>query len=171
MIKIIKHGQKEFTHTCSRCGCEFTYEFEDIVQDQLSLTSTSAQFVACPDCGNRCYINNSITHVPKIGWPTPGEPIPCNTPLSPANIDPCAGCDWLEKMSKPGAVYVGDTPCTWCNKNKFYCGSDTALSTKVSTSVNGSVQAIKDLADYSGTPNTCTFDTVSSSLRKCNCEK
>jgi hypothetical protein len=162
MIKIVKSGKKEFYCICGRCGCEFTYEHEDI---------TLSSFVICPDCGEHCYIGGSRPSAPKIGWPMPGEPIPCNTPLAPANADPCAGCDWLEKMSKPGAVYIGDTPCTWCNKNKFYCGSNTALSTKASTQVNGSVQAIADLASYSGTPNTCAFDTVSSSLRKCNCKE
>lgn len=104
MIKIIKHGQKEFTHTCSRCGCEFTYEYEDI---------TLNNFVICPDCGEHCYIGGNKQHPLQIGWPTPGEVIPCN------EQDPCLTCDWYNKMLKNGGTYVGDTPCTWCDKNKF----------------------------------------------------
>ena len=111
MIKIIKHGQTEFNCTCSRCGCEFTYEHEDI---------TLSNFVICPDCGEHCYIGSGTPNSPKIGWPTPGEPVPCNTPSAPANTDPCTDCDWWKKMTQPGgAIYVGDTPCTWCNKGRF----------------------------------------------------
>jgi hypothetical protein len=112
MIKIIKHGQTEFRCTCGRCGCEFTYEHEDI---------TLSSFVICPDCGEHCYIGGNRSSMPKIGWPMPGEPIPCNT------YDPCKDCDWYNKMLKGGATYIGDTPCTWCDKNKFH---STNLGTK-----------------------------------------
>ena len=162
MIKIIKHGQKEFTHTCSRCGCEFTYEYEDI---------TLSSFVVCPDCGEHCYIGGNKGSQPKIGWPTPGEPIPCNIP-SNAGLDPCSNCDWWKKMQQPGFTYVGDIPCTWCNKGpyKVTCGIDSA-SVSTSEPLNNSLQAIKGLADYSGIPNNCTFDTVSNCLRKGNCKE
>jgi hypothetical protein len=132
MIKVIKHGQKEFEMTCSRCGCEFTYEFEDILQDSFSLTTTSARFVKCPDCGNICYIDQGSL---KIGWPTPGEPIPCNIP-SDAALNPCKDCDWHKKMTTDGINwYVGDTPCTWCQKNpmKVTCGS---IGTNLTTPIN-----------------------------------
>ena len=78
MIKIIKHGQTEFNCTCSRCGCEFTYEYEDIQSEATrGLTNyTSVRYVKCPDCGNTCYVNNSNT-----GWPWPNSsPIPCDNP-------------------------------------------------------------------------------------------
>lgn len=42
MIEVIKHGKKKFRAVCSNCGCEFTYEVEDI-----KLGS-----VTCPDCGD-----------------------------------------------------------------------------------------------------------------------
>ena len=128
MIKVIKHGQTEFTHTCSRCGCEFTYEYEDIKQDSFNLTASSARFVICPDCGNQCYIN-----IGNIGWPWPNSsPIPCNTPSDTA-LNPCSDCDWWKKMTTDGINwYVGDTPCTWCQKNpmKVTCGS---IGTNVTT--------------------------------------
>ena len=120
MIKVIKHGKTEFTHTCSRCGCEFTYEYEDIVQDSFNLQSTSAKFVKCPDCGNTCYVGTNT------GWPWPNSsPIPCENPAD-TTLNPCGNCDWYKKMTSDGAgVYVGDTPCTWYYKNpmKVTCGS------------------------------------------------
>lgn len=121
MIKIVKPGQKEFTCTCQHCNCEFTYELEDI---QL------ANVVSCPTCGNLCVHKNNTSIMPNIGWPySPNAtPIPCNTNLETNKTDPCAGCTWRETMLKDGGVYVGDTPCTWCSKNKFYCGLDTALN-------------------------------------------
>ena len=116
MIKVIKHGQTKFTHTCSRCGCEFTFEHEDIQSEAVrSLTNySSTRYVKCPDCGNTCYVNSNI------GWPWPniGEPIPCNIP-SDTGLNPCSNCDWWKKMQAPGFTYVGDTPCTWCNKGPF----------------------------------------------------
>ena len=42
MIEIIKQGQMKFTAHCYKCGCEFTYEMEDV----------SAYAVTCPCCGN-----------------------------------------------------------------------------------------------------------------------
>lgn len=41
MIKIIKDGQRDFIANCSICGCEFSYQTEDI-----KLSS-----VPCPCCG------------------------------------------------------------------------------------------------------------------------
>lgn len=43
MIKIIKGGQIDFIANCNVCGCEFSYQTEDI-----NLSS-----VACPCCGFR----------------------------------------------------------------------------------------------------------------------
>ena len=39
-IKIIKQGVKEFRITCPYCGCEFTYEKEDVYNSE----------VICPCC-------------------------------------------------------------------------------------------------------------------------
>lgn len=109
MIKIIKSGQREFHGYCDRCGCEFTYEFEDI-----SISGT----VECPTCGKHYYHpSRGLTNPGIIGWPTPGGAIPCNTQ------DPCLTCDWYNKMLKNGGTYVGDTPCTFCNKNKLYANT------------------------------------------------
>lgn len=41
MIKIIKDGQKEFIAKCPTCGCEFSYQLDDI----------GFGSVVCPCCG------------------------------------------------------------------------------------------------------------------------
>lgn len=47
-IKVIEHGQKKFTTICSKCGCKFEYELDDI----------TGNFVECPECGERIYHSN-----------------------------------------------------------------------------------------------------------------
>jgi hypothetical protein len=60
-------------------------------------------------------------------WPP--EPIPCTPDMT--KTDPCAGCVWRENLLRDG-FYIGDTPCTWCNKNKFSCTiSGGAISSTV----------------------------------------
>ena len=115
MIKITKPGQKEFHGFCKWCGCEFTYEISD-----LKLSATSDK-VSCPTCG-KDYHHPSMVQDPTIPggigrlqtWPP--DPIPCTPDMT--KTDPCAGCVWRENLLRDG-VYIGDTPCTWCNKNQF----------------------------------------------------
>ena len=119
MIKITKPGQKEFHGFCKWCGCEFTYEISDL---KLSATSDKLD---CPTCG-KTYHHPSMVQDPTIPggigygrlqditWPP--DPIPCT--LDMTKTDPCAGCAWRENLLRDG-LYVGDTPCTWCNKNRF----------------------------------------------------
>jgi hypothetical protein len=80
-----------------------------------------------------------------ITWPP--EPIPCTPDMT--KTDPCAGCAWRENLLRDG-VYVGDTPCTWCNKNKF----NTITSTQSS------------LADYETTVSELETHLTGT---KCNC--
>jgi hypothetical protein len=144
MIKVIKPGQKEFKGFCERCGCEFTYEFEDI-----GLAGT----VECPTCGHPYYHPSkglTPSTPPNIGWPWPstGEPIPCNIP-DKSNTNPCSNCEWYTKLLKDGSVYVGDTPCTWCKHNQFYCGDTTAISINDNNSTTGTLQlSPEDLKKY-----------------------
>jgi hypothetical protein len=115
MIKIVKSGQKDFYATCDMCGCEFTYELSDL---KLSCSSNK---VACPTCGKDYYHkpqNGGGYGIDYLNWPKGAEPIPCTD----QNKDPCAECDWMKTLLKNG-TYVGDTPCTWCNKNKFSCST------------------------------------------------
>ena len=114
-IKITKPGQKEFHGFCKWCGCEFTYEISDL---KLSATGDKLD---CPTCG-KTYHHNTMAQDPTIpggigrlqSWPP--EPIPCTPDMT--KTDPCAGCVWRENLLRDG-LYIGDTPCTWCNKNKF----------------------------------------------------
>jgi len=117
MIKITKPGQKEFHGFCKWCGCEFTYEISD-----LKLSATSDK-ISCPTCGKDYHhpsmvqdptIPGDIGRLQDITWPP--EPIPCTPDMT--KTDPCAGCVWRENLLRDG-LYVGDTPCTWCDKNKF----------------------------------------------------
>lgn len=48
MITVIKHGEKNFITTCSRCGCQFSYELTDLFE-------SSGEYINCPDCKNKCY--------------------------------------------------------------------------------------------------------------------
>jgi hypothetical protein len=124
-IKIIKPGMTEFCGCCDRCGCEFSYELVDI-----QLTGK----INCPTCGKDYY------HPVRMRYPEPLKDT--NYPLQfsdsnsisiiDADKDPCAKCDWLKKLIEEGS-YTGDTPCTWCTKNKFIASE---CATKASVSSN-----------------------------------
>ena len=51
MITIIKEGKKVFKTKCNRCGCEFSYQLEDL---DIALK----QYTYCPCCNNQCYHKN-----------------------------------------------------------------------------------------------------------------
>lgn len=149
MVKVVKPGKKEFYATCEMCGCEFTYELSDLK------LSCSLNKVTCPTCGKDYYHkaqNGGGYGIDYINWPKAGEPIPCTD----QNKDPCADCDWMKNLLKTG-TYVGDTPCTWCSKNKFSCNTsggsilqsgsypdahDSAISSTVSSCSAGTTATI-----------------------------
>lgn len=136
-IKVIKHGETKFKITCPVCGCEFEYEFEDLVECYLP----GFKQITCPDCGEWLTHKEgkSVKELNKdITWtfPKPGEPIPCDkkdkwlyvdyqnpysqwTTTTPfTNWPDCATCP---NKPDPNKTIVGDTPCTWCRKNQPYC--------------------------------------------------
>lgn len=152
MIKVIKPGQKEFSATCAMCGCEFTYEISD-----LKLSATSGK-ISCPTCGMDYHhpsraqdpiIPGGIERLHDITWPP--EPIPCTD----QDKDPCAECDWMKKLIRDG-TYVGDTPCTWCNKNQFTC------STSGDSILQSGFYPVAHLADSasSSTSSSCNAGTI-----------
>ena len=52
MIKIIKEGTRKITK-CPNCGCEFSYEEEDIEKDGLLANNSvfiGKTWVVCPQC-------------------------------------------------------------------------------------------------------------------------
>lgn len=119
MVKIITPGQTEFVGFCERCGCEFSYELGD-------LKLSHANRIACPTCGQDVYHRNffkmqetvpSIYKICQEGF-CPSIPVPSPT----EETDSCTECEWLKTLQKNGS-YVGDTPCTWCPKNKFSCNT------------------------------------------------
>jgi len=120
MINVIKHGKETFKAVCPICGCEFTYQAEDLKEDCFH-----NHYVDCPDC------KQAVPHVyelkkKEIIW----DSVPDNkkdkwfyieTPLVSPFIDwpDCDKCPNRPDPSKP--AQVGDTPCTWCKKNQPYC--------------------------------------------------
>ena len=175
-IKITKPGQKEFHAFCKWCGCEFTYEISD-----LKLSATSDK-VNCPTCGKEYHHSMMIqdpTLPTGIGYQWPSDA-----------TDPCASCEWLNNLKQNG-LYVGDTPCTWCNKGRFnvVTGKVTAndisvkdyttpcvnqldvnLSTSTSSAFNGmkSTTARKDITQ--GTVMQTILDCCSNATSdSCNC--
>ena len=119
MITVIKHGKETFKVTCPVCGCEFTYQAEDLALDMFG-----NHHVICPDCHQvvphdepkkkglqkklvqddgiyPSYPNVIWTTTPSVNWPD------------------CATCPNRPDPNKPATV--GDTPCTWCIKNRPYC--------------------------------------------------
>lgn len=76
MIKIIKPGKKEFTVTCDKCGCVFSYELSDIY----------ISGVTCPECGKY------VTHILEVDRPIDslGNPVYPNSPDGLV-IDPYTG--------------------------------------------------------------------------------
>jgi hypothetical protein len=136
--KIIKQGTKEFHMTCPYCGCEFTYENEDVCNSE----------VICPCCLTNLPHKGVIGKVDECPLPTNGEygtainpngtsPVPIwynqqvapdgykirdglNKPLpsrltTSDNWGSCEGCPNNPKYLK--TPYIGDGPCQWCQKN------------------------------------------------------
>lgn len=92
MKKIIKSGKKIYQKTCSRCGCEFTYENEDI---------NYVGNVTCPECG--CV----LAHITSIN--TPYNPIPVN----PWYVgDPPFNYNQVTCQQVPTTGYVGNSKHT-----------------------------------------------------------
>ena len=118
MIKVIKHGQKEFNCVCPCCGCEFTYEYEDIHTEatrEIIYGYDSTSYVVCPDCKYHCKVPGKINWPPFIDSPLTADKF--NTP---SGTSACHDCEWWKKTIQPGGfTYVGDTPCTWCSKNPY----------------------------------------------------
>ena len=120
-VKVIKPGMTEFCGFCDRCGCEFSYELVDI-----QLTGKTN----CPMCG-KDYYHPMRMRYPELLKDT-NYPLQFSDTSINADKDPCANCGWLKELLEKGS-YIGDTPCTWCTKNKFIASE---CVTQVSTSYN-----------------------------------
>lgn len=121
MIKIIKSGKKEFHATCPFCGCEFTYEQEDL---------NGTGFINCPEC------NAIMEHSVKV---QPIEIFYKDTAIdNMQSNNPCGTCSYYQRL-KAGEIYVGDTPCTWCQHNPLrvtYTNVYTATNTNTDITID-----------------------------------
>ena len=122
-IKIIKQGIKEFNITCPFCGCEFTYEKEDVYNSE----------VICPCCSTNLLVGTvNINPFPMPIWynqevAPDGYKIrdglnkrPLTLPDGATlinNENGCEGCPNNPKYLK--TPYIGDSPCQWCQKNPY----------------------------------------------------
>ena len=119
-IEIVKEGCKKFNITCPNCGCEFTYENEDVCNS----------VVICPCCSESLphkvvigtfYTNSSPMPIWSIGQVAPDGYKIRGGLNQPDN--PCDNCSNNPKYLK--TPYIGDSPCQWCQKNpnKITCTS------------------------------------------------
>ena len=84
-IKVIKHGKETFKAVCPICGCEFSYQSEDLKEDRFH-----NHYVECPDCKQIVSHeyeskNKSITLTKCL----PAVDYKLNYPYSPNDCDTC----------------------------------------------------------------------------------
>lgn len=60
MKKVITKPDKSFRAECDRCGCEFTYELDDMYKQFAS------EVVSCPSCEHAIY--HFIPRHPRVHW-------------------------------------------------------------------------------------------------------
>lgn len=124
-VKIIKDGVKEFRITCPYCGCEFTYENEDVCNSE----------VLCPYCltnlphkgvigTNGDLGTETISQLQRIYYgPKTGLEYndlvyrPFTLPDWATESDKWSGCEGCPNNPKYFKTpYVGDSPCQFCAK-------------------------------------------------------
>ena len=151
-IKIIKHGKETFKAVCPICGCEFSYQAEDLKEDLFH-----NHYVECPDCKQTVSHdyeskNKGITWTkcsPAVDYKL-NYPYLQNTAWTTATWPDCDTCQF---KPDPNKVVVGDTPCTWCKKRQPYCVSDGIICTSASTSYTVNP---KDFSVSTYTTSSCT---------------
>ena len=115
-IKVIKHGKETFKAVCPICGCEFSYQAEDLKEDCFH-----NHYVECPDC--KQVVSHEYELKKKdITW-TKDSPIvdyKINYADLP-NLSSWPDCETCPNKPDPSKPVVGDTPCTLCKKNQPYC--------------------------------------------------
>ena len=124
-IKVIKHGKETFKAVCPICGCEFSYQSEDLKEDRFH-----NHYVECPDCKQIVSHeyeskNKSITLTkcsPTVDYKLSYPYLP-NTIWTPVSYS--LDCDTCPNKPDPNKLVIGDIPCTWCKKNQPYCTSDS----------------------------------------------
>lgn len=110
-IKVIKQGIKEFHITCPYCGCEFTYENEDVCNSEVICPCCSMNLPhkgvggANGDLGTETIPQlKSIYYGPKTGMEYNDlvyRPFtPPNWATKVDNLSGCEGCQIIRNTSK-----------------------------------------------------------------------
>ena len=55
MVEIIERGTKHISN-CHECGCKFSYENEDVLNDVVETFKFVRTYVICPQCGKKVII-------------------------------------------------------------------------------------------------------------------
>lgn len=115
MINIIKHGKETFRVVCPVCGCEFTYQAEDLKTDMFG-----NHHVECPDCKSAVpHDEPKVKGIGDLSWKDRQFYVDYQNPSAFwTNWPDCATCPNRPNPDKP---VVGDSPCTWCKKMQPYC--------------------------------------------------
>ena len=58
MVTIIKRGTREVTD-CPICGCKFSYEKVDVINEDTDNYKGFKEYVPCPQCGTNVIIRQS----------------------------------------------------------------------------------------------------------------
>ena len=164
-IKVIKHGKETFKAVCPICGCEFSYQAEDLKEDRFH-----NHYIECPDCGQ--VVSHEYELKKKyITWTKDSSvvdyklnyPYLQNTAWATTTWPDCDTCP---NKPDPNKLVVGDTPCTWCKKNQLYCISDNKCASEsytinpkdfnVSNYTTGSYNISDFMANYTTTSESCS---------------
>lgn len=113
-MKIIKEGKKTFRLTCSKCGCEFEYELDEI-------GTTIPGKVECPCCGEYLYHPNQDAKIENIIY-HPGtiinNPVLDNTVTTPY-IDPNIKYELKDALTGKPTWCDCAYPCSECGKANY----------------------------------------------------
>lgn len=107
-MKVIKNNYNEennIQYICEECNSVFEYNDNDIYMD-----SHGDNYVECPCCGNRCYIDEEIPTVDNIEFPKHFYKIGENAvKISDKEINRYVKecINWLEKNPNESFSYMG----------------------------------------------------------------
>lgn len=147
-IKIIKDGTKEFRMTCLFCGCEFTYENEDIcnsvvicpwclkslLHKEVIGTVNDKPFIGkfkSVDALYRAYerleaeFTRRSQRLKELEAGAQRNKIEIYPSVSPDSCDGGKSDNWSYCEGCPNnpkylkTPYIGDSPCQWCQKNPY----------------------------------------------------
>ena len=123
--------KKKYYFVCEKCGCEFCSDGEEIVNTK-SIPVT--KYILCPECENKIHIENLDEHFYKKDDDKDIETLPSQTELVDNNKpfdkyfnisyhNACESCAYYQSLKNNDCskVTVGDTPCTFCQKNLPMC--------------------------------------------------